>query len=215
MKTCSLLMMVMASALAGCASSPPVNYYTLVAPDSARQAPATAAVPGYMIDVLPVSVPAQADQPQIMMRTGDGAVTPLYSDRWTAPLGDEIRSALSDSLTRDLNVPDVRAIQPAADAPVWRVQVDVQRFDTTAGGPALIDATWRIRPVNLSGSALLCRSIVRVPVSGGDVPALVAGQQHAIQQLAATIVAGIQANGRGATPASGQVQLSGCNQITS
>lgn len=212
MKPRILPMTMMAVALAGCASSPPVNYYTLLAPAAALQAPAAAASSAYMIDVLPVSVPAQADQPQIMIRSGDGAVTPLYSDRWTAPLGDEIRSALSDSLTRALSAPDVRSIQPAADAPVWRVQVDVQRFDAAAGGPALVDATWRIRPLNLKGATLLCRSVVRMPVSGAGVPALVAGQQHAIQELAATIASGIRAEGERAQAPSARVQLSGCNQ---
>ena len=45
-----------------------------------------------MIDVLPVSVPTPADQPQLMVRNGDGSVSALYSERWTAPLADEVRA---------------------------------------------------------------------------------------------------------------------------
>jgi uncharacterized lipoprotein YmbA len=206
----SLFMTLTAVMLMACASSPPVNYYTLLGPESQRDASPPSGL--YMVDLLPVTVPAQADQPHIMMRIGDGAITPLYSDRWVAPLSDEIRSALSYWLTRDLGVPDVQAIYPAAEAPVWQIQVDVQRFDTVAGGPVLIDATWRIRPVNLMGATLLCRTVVRIPVNGAGVRDLVTGQQHAVQQLATTIAGGIRADGRDTRAPSAQVQLSGCVQ---
>jgi uncharacterized lipoprotein YmbA len=213
MKPRLLLLLCAAAVLAGCASSPPVNYYTLVGP-RADSGAAQAAPAGYMIEILPVTVPPQADQPQIMMRNGDGAVTPLYSDRWTAPLSDEIRAALSDALTRDLGALDVQSIQPAAGAPVWRIMVDVQRFDNVAGGPASIDATWRIRPVNAGGSALLCRTVTRANVQGTAVSALVTGQQQALSELAAVIAAAVRAGGaQPQTSASPDgVQLLGCNQ---
>lgn len=213
MKLRVLLITLAAAAVAGCAGSPPVHYYTLTGPAATPRAPASVRTPAFMLEVLEVNVPPQADQPQIMMRMGEGAVTPLYSERWSAPLGDEIRAALSDTLTRELGAPDVQVIKPPQGASVWRVQVDVQRFDSTAGDSALLDATWRIRPVNLPGSSLLCRSVVRVPVATADVPAVVQGQQQAARDLALTIGSAIQSGGRNAQPASDKVQLLGCNQI--
>ncbi|MCV6905427.1 MAG: PqiC family protein, partial [Achromobacter xylosoxidans] len=64
--------------LAACASSPPVHYYTLQGP--APQAPAVprAAAP-FLLEVQGVNVASQADQPQLMVRTGDGSVAALYS----------------------------------------------------------------------------------------------------------------------------------------
>lgn len=127
--------LALAAALAGCASAP-VHYYTLSAPAGTASAPAGAQA-AYMIDVLPVSVPTPADQPQLMVRNGDGSVSALYSERWTAPLADEVRGALSDALQRELGALDVRVVKPASSAAVWRVQTDVQRFDLSPGAAQL------------------------------------------------------------------------------
>lgn len=200
------------AALSGCAGSPPVRYYTLTAPEQAS-APAPAAAVGYVIDVAPVSVPAQADLPQLMLRSGSGELTAQYSDRWSAPLPDELRNALSMALTRDLSVPDVRRLAPSPDLPVWRVQVDVQRFDASTVGPAVIDATWRVRPLQGTGAGLLCRSRVEVPVdmtSAADLEPVVAAEQKAVALLGRTIASAVRSQGRQAVAASAMVQTSQC-----
>lgn len=195
--------------LAACASSPPVRYYTLQGP--AAQAPAVprASAP-FLLEVQGVNVAAQADQPQLMVRTGDGSVAALYSERWSSPLGDEIRGALSDALKHDLGALDVQVVKPGADAPVWRVQTDVQRFDLVSGRMAQLDVTWRVRPVNLQGSGLLCRSVVTEAVSETGVPPLVAAQQRAVAALAGAMASAI----RGQTPDSGgAVRMLGCSPL--
>lgn len=198
--------------LAGCAGSPSARYYTLQ--PSAQTTASGAQRVDYQIEVAPVTVPQQADQPQIMLRSGqgDGALTPMYSDRWSAPLADEIRSALADTLTRTLGALDVQTLTPAPEVPVWRIQVDVQRFDMIVGGPARLDATWRVRPLKVKDArALLCRSVVQLPADQANVVgSLVQAQQQAVALLANTIASAIQSGGMQATPASQQVQLLGC-----
>jgi len=218
--------LALAAWLAGCASSPPVHYYTLQGPSAPAPAVPRAAAP-FLIDVQGVNVAAQADQPQLMVRTGDGSVSALYSERWSSPLGDEIRGALSDALKHDLGALDVQVVKPGPTAPVWRIQTDVQRFDLVADRMAQLDATWRVRPVNLKGNGLLCRSVVTVNVSdaAGDsaadgtgakpaptsgVPGLVAAQQRAVVALAGAMASAI----RGQTPDSGGgVQMLGCSPL--
>jgi uncharacterized protein len=197
--------------LGGCASSPPVHYYTLMGAELPDSSNASVATPAFMLEVLPVNVPPQADQPQLMMREQGGGLTPLYSDRWSAPIADEVRGALSDTLTRTLRVPDVQAIRAPAGAPVWRVAVDVQRLESLTGVEAVVDATWRVRPANLKGQAWQCRSISRVPVQGTDAQAAVRGLRDATRDLGLTIASAIQAQPRAA---SAQVQLMGCNPIS-
>jgi len=198
--------------LASCAGSPSARYYTLQ--PSAQTTASSAQRVDYQIEVAPVTVPQQADQPQIMLRSGqgDGALTPMYSDRWSAPLADEIRSALADNLTRTLGALDVQTLTPAPEVPVWRIQVDVQRFDMIVGGPARLDATWRVRPLKVKDArALLCRSVVQLPADQANVVgSLVQAQQQAVALLANTIASAIQSGGVQATPASQQVQLLGC-----
>jgi len=204
-----LSLLVAGAALAGCGSSPPVHYYTLQGP--AAPAPASAAAPaGFLIEVQPVSLSTQADQPQLMVRTGDGSVSALYSERWSSPLGDELRGALSDALKRELGALDVQAVKPGPGAAVWRVQTDVQRFDLVSGSMAQLDATWRVRPVNMKGAGLLCRSLVTEPVSEAGVPALIAAQQRAVVSLAGAMASAM----RGQAPTgSGSVQMLGCSAL--
>lgn len=204
-----LSLLALSAALAGCGSSPPVHYYTLQSP----AAPSTAAPAGsadFLIEVQAVSLSTQADQPQLMVRTGDGSVAALYSERWSSPLGDELRGALSDALKRELGALDVQMVKPGPAAPVWRVQTDVQRFEMMSGSMAQLDATWRVRPVNAKGTGLLCRSVVTETVSETGIPALIAAQQRAVVGLAGVMASAI----RGQTPAgTGAVQMLGCSPL--
>lgn len=201
-----------AALISACSTSPPAQFYTLQPARDARPSPAAPA--GFQIEIASVSVPMQADQPQIMLRerATDNSLTPLYSHRWSAPLPDEIRSALSDVLTRDLGALNVQALQPSPGTPVWRVQVDVQRFDIVGDAAARLDATWRVRPVHhKQGKSLLCRTLVQVEPSGRSISELVQAQQQAVRLLADTIASAIRSDGARATPAAANVQLEGCN----
>lgn len=218
--------------LAGCGSSPPVRYYTLMTPPAASAGPAGAGASdaGYALEVLPVSVPAQVDQPQLMLRGEGGQLQAQYSDRWSAPLPDELRDALSDALTRRLGVPDVRGVLPLPGTPVWRVRVDVQRFEVAAAGEAVLEATWRVSPHDMrtQAAALLCRTRIDIPVRGvvgagkDDAAAgvdagtaagqAVLAQQRAVVLLGDTVASAIRAQGRQAEPASEQVILLGCTR---
>ncbi|KAG0758601.1 hypothetical protein G6F22_019589 [Rhizopus arrhizus] len=145
-----------------------------------------------------------------MVRTGDGSVSALYSERWSSPLGDELRGALSDALKRELGALDVQMVKPGPGAAVWRVQTDVQRFELVSGSMAQLDATWRVRPVNMKGTGQICRSVVTENVSEAGVPALIAAQQRAVVSLAGAMASAM----RGQTPAgSGSVQMLGCSAL--
>jgi uncharacterized lipoprotein YmbA len=209
-RTASVIpVLALSAALAGCGASAPVNYYTLQGP-AAPGAEAGAASAAYLIDVQPVNVSTQADQPQLMVRTGDGSLSALYSERWSSPLGDELRGALSDALKRELGALDVQMVKPGPGAAVWRVQTDVQRFELVTDRMAQLDATWRVRPVNMKGTGLLCRSVVTESVSEAGVPPLIAAQQRAVAALAGTMASAI----RGQTPAgSASVQMQGCSAL--
>lgn len=203
-----LSLLALSAALAGCGSSPPVHYYTLQGPTASTNTAVAAA--NYLIDVQGVNLSSQADQPQLMVRTSDGSLSALYSERWSSPLGDELRGALSDALKRELGALDVQAVKPGPGAPVWRVQTDVQRFELVPGSMAQLDATWRVRPVNAKGTGLLCRSVVTETVADEGVPALIAAQQRAVVSLAGVMASAI----RGQTPAgSSSVQMLGCSAL--
>jgi hypothetical protein len=184
--------------LAACGSAPATRFYTLVAPASADVAPSGAATAGaFQFDILPVSVPAQVDQPPLVVRQGDQGVAVLQGERWIAPLGDEVRAALSADLARDFHAQDVSGL-PAGNKPVVRIKLDVRRFDSMPGNYALIDAAWSVRPLK-GGDALACASRINEPVGSG-FDALVQGHQRAIARLAGQIGAAAGALAAGNKP---------------
>jgi uncharacterized lipoprotein YmbA len=166
-------------ALAAC-SSAPTHFYTLV-PPAAGTADVAASAP-FLLDVMPVGVPAQVDQPQMVVRQGDGGVALLEGRQWIAPLGDEIRSAVAGELSRVLAAQDVHGLPHAGSKPVYRVKLDVRRFDSVPGQYALVEAAWSVRKDD-GGPVLGCTGSVREPVGAG-YDELVRGHQQALVALA-------------------------------
>jgi uncharacterized lipoprotein YmbA len=155
--------------LAGCAAAPPLRFHTLMPPPGSATAAAPAAVPWQLAFV---GLPVQVDRPQLVLRNGDGSMAVLEQERWIAPLGDELRAALTEGLSRRLG--------PPASAGAWDVGVDVQRFESVAGRLARIDAAWSVR----RGDAVLrCLTRIEEPVGAGTV-ALAAGHREVVQALA-------------------------------
>jgi uncharacterized protein len=185
-RTAILLAALGAALLAAC-SSTPTQYLTLVAPE-ARSGPGGGSALGPAL--LSVTIPSQVDQPQLAVRRSDGSMALMETERWIAPLSDEIRTALALSLARQWP-PD------AADG--VRVTVDVQRFDSVPGQYALVDAVWTLSTAGNAAQAqkISCRSTLRIPVSAG-YPALAKGHQAALEQLAGQIAkqaSGLRAGG--------------------
>lgn len=183
--------------LAGC-SSAPMHFYTLVPPD--RAAPVAATTASYRIAVLPVTIPAQVDQPQMVVREGASSVALLEGERWIAPLGDEIHMALSDALVRELGAQDIYGLASGGGKPVYRIKVNVDRFESVPGSHTLLAASWSVH--GGKASALQCTSRIRETVEPGYA-ALVGGHQRALQTLAehiATVVRGMAEGGAGACP---------------
>ena len=183
--------------LAACASAP-LHYYTLVAPVGATTSPA-AGVPSVPFELLPVGIPAQVDQPQLVVREGGQGVALLNGERWIAPLADEVRSALSASLERELDSPDVSGL-PDNDQPRLRIRLDLRRFDSQPGSYALIEGAWSVRLLHGKAAAVACTSRISETVGPGYA-ALVQGHQRAIGELAARIAVAARAlaSGQGAT----------------
>lgn len=180
--------------LAACASAP-MHYYTLVAPvdAGATSVPGVASLP---FELLPVGIPAQVDQPQLVVREGAQGMAVLGSERWIAPLGDEVRGALSADLARELHSQDVSGL-PGSDKPVLRIKLDLRRFDSQPGGQALVEGAWSVRLLHgVQPATLSCTSQISEPVGPG-YPALVQGHQRAIARIAAQIAAVGRALGTG------------------
>lgn len=175
----------------GCAS-PSAHFYTLSGDagklTAGRAMPAN---PAFLIQVPAVNVPEQVAKPQLVVQRGDAHVDVLEEHRWASPPADEIRRALSGALTRRLDTIDVADSAVPPGVPVYRVSVDVQRFESWPGSKAAIDAVWSVRSLSTQ-SVMTCRTALAEPVGPG-YDALVAGHRKAIGELAGRIAAGVRA----------------------
>jgi uncharacterized lipoprotein YmbA len=141
--------------------------------------------PAFFIDVRPVGVPVQADRQPLVLRSGS-AISLIENERWAAPLGDELRSAMSARLTHELGTEDVGEHALASDIPVLRIRIDVQRFDAVFADHVSIDAAWTMRSARGDRPDVVCSSEQRVAVGSG-YDALVEGYQALLDGLTANI----------------------------
>ncbi|RDK00614.1 PqiC family protein [Paraburkholderia lacunae] len=193
--------------MAAC-SSPASRFYTLsdggasaasVASASAGAlvSARTSGAPAWLIEVAPIDVPPQVAKTQFVVQTGPTQVQVLEQERWASLPGDEIRRALSTGLTQQLDTIDVYGTAYPDSVPVYRVSVNVQRFESWPGSHALLDAVWSVRAVR-STAVMTCRGVVSEPVGGG-YDALVSGHRLALRQMSLQIAAGVKAMAASAT----------------
>jgi hypothetical protein len=176
--------LTVALALSACASAP-VHYYTLVSP-AAQPASAQPAAP-FAIDVLPVGVPAQLDQQAMVVRQCDSGVAVLDDERWLAPLGDELRAALSTQLVRRLGTQDVAGLTRPINQSVLGIRLQIRRLDAWQGHAVQLEADWSLAfAQDPNGVRLTCHTRLQEAASGGYAD-LVRAQQLAIASLAGRI----------------------------
>lgn len=175
-----------AAVLAACGSTPVVRYHSLL-PTTTAPAP-TAALAWAMG---PVTIPAQLDQPQWLVRLADDSMRLLEQERWAGPLADELQAGLADAIARRVGAP---GLAKPASGKTWRVRVDVQRLELAPARHAALVADWSLS----SGAApeLRCREVQQRSVGAG-FDALAAAQRAALTQLGERIAAGLEALERG------------------
>ena len=189
------LIALIALALGGCAAVVPIKYYTLVPSDSAASRTTSTPSSSFAFDLESVSVPLQVDQPQLVVRQDGAGIALVETERWIAPLGDEIRDAIATDLVASHSGENLGGL-PQSDRSLVKIRVDLRRFDSEPGVKASITAAWSLRRASGETAALACSSRINEPVGAG-YNALVQGHQRALARLAAAMAkpASTMANG--------------------
>jgi uncharacterized lipoprotein YmbA len=177
------------AALAACSSSPPARFYTLGG-SSSDTVVRTAAPASFYLELAPVDMPPQVAKNQLVVQDGTAQVRVLEDQRWASLPADEVRRALSADLSQQLGAIDVYGTPHPEGVAVYRVKVNVQRFESSPGKRALIDAVWSVRDVS-NQAVLTCRTVTQQPVGDG-YDALVAGHRLAVDSLSQAISAGVK-----------------------
>ncbi len=187
--TAMTILCLTAALLAGCSRSPRVTFYTLSATASSEAA-APAAV---SVAVGPVTLPSLVDQPQLVVRTSLNQVDILEIHRWAEPL----KSGITRIIAADLAVllPQARVSSYPQNAGLdadYRVQVDIQGLEMTAGKGVDLDALWSVRHTG-EGAPKTGRSVVSEPVSAAGYDALVAAQSRALAVVSRDLAQALRA----------------------
>lgn len=217
----TLLAATTVALLAACASPDP-RYYSLATSSTSSTAPAasasatpaapmtpvsmpsavttatgtgTASAGRLWIEVAPVRVPERLNRPQIVVNDGaDGQLRLLELDRWSAPLPDELRDALSQRLQATLGAVDTYQQGLSDVAPVYRVTTEVVRLDGSLGERAGATITWTVRRLP-DGQVISGRTLAEVPAPG-QVDGMVAAYRQIVASAADEIAAGVRSLGR-------------------
>jgi uncharacterized protein len=140
----------------------------------------------------PVSVPASVDRPEFVVQVAPNRVEIDEFNRWAAPLGEGIARTVAGDLAALLGTPDVATAPFANFDPVYRVTINVQRFDSVQGEAALLEAVWAVRET-AGGKTRSGRTVAREALQGPGFDALAAAHSRALAKLSADIAAAIRA----------------------
>ncbi|OTP66596.1 PqiC family protein [Caballeronia sordidicola] len=184
MKSSHLLAASLLLALTAC-SSVPVHYHTLLSPQS--DGGGMHANAPFLLNVLPVGIPAQLDQSYLVVRQGQSGVEILDNERWTSAFGDEVRSALSAQLTSQLATRDIAGLAASVSEPVITLKVQIRRFDAWPNRAVQLEATWSLGRLDGTGTATRIGQASLSEAAPGDYTALVNAQQDVLRQLAGKI----------------------------
>jgi uncharacterized protein len=131
--------------VAGCASSPPTNRYTLSAiavplPESGSPQSASA-----VVAIGPVMLPDYIDRPQIVTRQSPYRLELAAYDQWAAPLHDMLPRVLVEDVALRLPADRVVSFPQVSEGNFdYRVAVDISRFDVDTSGQATLAARWQL-----------------------------------------------------------------------
>ena len=174
--------------LAGCASQK-ATFYTL-SPEAPGES--TRAATPVTVLIGSVAVPELVDRPQMVVRASANQVTIDEFARWADSLKSQIPRVIAADVAQELNSPRVSAYPMAGDpAAVYRVQIDVQRFDATLGDAVTVDALWSVSPPG-KRAPLSGRSTVREPCAGAGYDAVVAAYSRAFATISRDISTSIR-----------------------
>jgi uncharacterized protein len=178
---------IVAVAACGC-STTPARFYTLDSTSTPDGAPAahTAVMVG------PVTVPASVDQPEFVVQIASNRVELDEFNRWAAPLNDGIARAVAGDLVVLLGTPEVATAPMANFGAAYSVTINVQRFESTRGEGALLDAVWVVHQT-AGGATRSGRTVAQEAAQGDSYDALAAAHSRALARMSGDIAAAIRA----------------------
>jgi hypothetical protein len=179
--------------LVACGSSPPTRFYILNEIAPATPAPVAAAPNQIPVRVQAIAMAPELDRPELVTRSGPNRVQVAGSERWAAPLVDQIRRVLSDNLSARLPpglVADPN--EPSTNDPRRLLSIAIDEFYGDDSCAVNLRASWSLATVHAASQH--GTEQVQLPASApcaGELPAAMSRALGVLaDRFAAVIAAG-------------------------
>jgi hypothetical protein len=167
--------------LAGCASTPPANFFLLTPMEEAEGRAAALSDKGVRVGIGPVTFPDFLDRPQIVSRAGSNRLELDELNRWGGALQDGFLRTLSENLAHLLGTANILVYPTEVRFPVeLRVIGNVLRFEGSADGEAVLKVRWAVFDAYSERPLAMRESVYRNRVAGKGTEALVAAMSESL-----------------------------------
>jgi uncharacterized protein len=187
-KNASLFMAVLLCLTsAGCiGTSRQIEYYTLT--PLQRPVGLAESSTGTVIAILPVSIPAAIDRPQIVTRTAENQISLAEYNRWGGSLKEDIGRALVQNINTLMAGRPVSILpETLAAEPRYYIAVTVNRLDGRLGETAWMNAGWTLRDQRAKQTLSIRSFVAEERVTGTGYADLVAAQSRLVEALSREI----------------------------
>jgi uncharacterized protein len=139
-----------------------------------------------------LAVPVAADRMQLLLHQTPTRLSVYETERWAAPLGDQISFILIDNLRNAL--PNLSITNDplliGAGTPL-QLNMQIEEWDALAGKEAIVRAHWRLS-VRDSAASQAGTCTARQPLRGTDIDELALAWSRALADVSSALAASIQ-----------------------
>jgi hypothetical protein len=190
----SVLLLVFATLLAGCAETPPSRFYTLTSFPEAQTAPSSP-VADVSVGLGPVVLPKYLDRPDIVQRTGAHELSLAPFDKWSEPLDSMVPRLVSENLTALLGSNRVFILPQRRTPPLdYVVEAEILRFDAAVEGEVVLDVQWEVYGSDSEKPLDIEKSTFRETVVGEGYAAVAAAMSRALGRFSETVAESIRSS---------------------
>lgn len=185
---CALLFLT----AAGCAPTPPSDFYVLTPMAAAGDSAAAPSRESVSVSVGPVKIPEYLNRVQIVTRAGQNRLDVNEFNRWGGSLASNLSTVIAENLSVLLGTDEVYVF-PTQDpvSPRYRVVLSVAKFDGALGESAMLDVRWLITGPRRREQLASGRTAIRETPDGSDYESYVTAQSRAVEVLSREIAAEI------------------------
>ena len=139
-----------------------------------------------------LAVPVEANRMQLLLHQTPTRLSVYETERWAAPLGDQISFILIDNLRNALpNLSITRDPLLIGTGTPLQLNMEIEELDALAGKEATVRALWRLsvagNPASQTGTCT-----ARQPLRSTGIDELVLAWSHALADISSAVAASIQ-----------------------